>query len=250
MIGKTVTRFLVVSVAGILALIPLVVDAGAVRTIELNTTTKPPLSTPDQTGFIDRVAEAALARLGIKLITVRLPAERALIDANKGILDGEVSRVAGLEHTYTNLVRVPEKLIDIEFTVFSRHVEHLAPGWKALQPYSTAFINGWKILENNVPENAEITKVKTPLQLFNLLNLDRVDLIIYERWGGTALIDKLQFENIRRLQPALLTKGMFMYLNKKYKNLVPQLTQALKDIKADGTYDRIYQQTLKPLEYR
>jgi polar amino acid transport system substrate-binding protein len=240
-----VSKFLVIGVGGLL---PLVLSAADVTEIELNTTTKPPLSTPNQTGFIDRVGEEAFSRLGIKLTTVRLPAERALLDANMGILDGEISRVAGLEQSYTNLVRIPEKLMDIEFTVFSRHVEHLAPGWEALQPYSTAIINGWKILENNIPVAAEVTKVKNPRQLFNLLNLERVDLIIYERWGGMALIDKLQIGSIRRLEPPLLTKGMFMYLHKKYKHLVPGLTQALKDIKADGTYDRIYQQTLKPFE--
>ncbi|MGD8885878.1 MAG: hypothetical protein PVF34_09650, partial [Gammaproteobacteria bacterium] len=54
--------------------------------IELNTTTYPPLSTPEQQGFLDRIVKEALARLGITMKTVRLPAERALIDANHGIL--------------------------------------------------------------------------------------------------------------------------------------------------------------------
>jgi polar amino acid transport system substrate-binding protein len=218
--------------------------------IELNTTTYPPLSTPEQQGFLDRIVKEALARLGITMKTVRLPAERALIDANHGILDGEISRVAGLENIYPNLVRIPEKLMDLEFTLFSRHVVHLElePRWQALTPYSTAIINGWKILENNMPAGAEVTKVKSPMQLFNLLNLDRVDLIIYERWGGMALIKEMNVSNIRRLTPPLVVKGMYMYLNKKHQALVPRLNDALRQIKQDGTYQRIYKQTLGRFE--
>lgn len=227
---------------------PLVCTAAQVTQLELNTTTRPPLSTEDQTGFIDRVAKEALARLGIELITIRLPAERALLDANGGMLDGEISRVEGLEGGYPNLIRVPEKLMDLEFTVFSRHIKHVESGWEGLRPYSTAIINGWKILENNIPASAEVTKVKSPTQLFRLLNLDRVDLIIYERWGGVSLINDLEIVDVRPLAPPLLVKGIFMYLNKKHKALVPALSRELRNIKEDGTYKLIYMQTLEPFE--
>ena len=61
--------------------------------IELNVTGKPPLNTPDRTGFMDQVAKEALSRIGISLITVQLPAERGLLEANGGIVDGEMSRI-------------------------------------------------------------------------------------------------------------------------------------------------------------
>ncbi len=32
---------------------------------------------------------------------------------------------------------------------------------------------------------------------------------------------------------------MYLYLHKKHQALVPRLAQALKDMKADGTYNRI-----------
>lgn len=228
--------------------LPLTFSAAETKQIELNSTTRPPLSTAEQTGFIDRIAKEAFARLGIEMKTVRLPAERALIDADNGILDGEISRVAGLENIYSNLVRVPEKLMNLEFTVFSRRVEHLNPGWEGLQPYSTAIINGWKILENNMPAAAEVTKVKSPVQLFDLLNLNRVDLIIYERWGGKSLVSEMRISDVKQLAPPLLVEGLYMYLNKKYQSLVPKLSQTLKNIKADGTYQLIYSQTLEPFE--
>jgi len=43
---------------------------------------------------------------------------------------------------------------------------------------------------------------------------------------------------------------MFTYLNKKHVNLVPKLAQSLKELKADGTYERIYTRILAPLKNR
>ena len=152
--------------------------------IELNTTGTPPLNTPDQTGFMDQVAKEAFRRIGITLKTVQLPAERGLISANEGIEDGEMSRIAGLEHTYHNLIQVPEKIMDWEFVVFSIQSAPISQGWNGLQPYSVAFLNGWKILERNVPPLSNTIKVNTPEQLFTMLKKNRTDLIIYERWCG------------------------------------------------------------------
>ncbi len=76
----------------------------------LNNTDGPPYSTPEGDGFIDLVGGEVFRRAGLALKTVKLPAERGLINANAGIEDGDLSRIAGLERDYPNLVRVPEKI--------------------------------------------------------------------------------------------------------------------------------------------
>lgn len=212
--------------------------------LTLNTVTKPPLTTPERKGFLDRVTSEALNRIGIKLQTLALPAERALLDANAGILDGELSRVPGLEKTYTNLLLIPEKIMDVEFTVFSIKYDKIKPGWNGLANYSVAFLNGWKILERNVPASAEITKVQSPTQLFNLLELDRVDFIIYDKWGGIALAKSMHIEGVIPLSPPLAVRGLHIYLHKKHKNLVEPLTNSIQQLKADGVYQKIYDETL------
>lgn len=215
--------------------------------LTLNSTTKEPLSTASQDGFLDLIAKEALGRLGVKLKTTVLPAERALIDANAGILDGELSRVPGIDKIYTNLLFIPESLLDLEFTVFSINKTSIEPGWKGLENSSVSFLNGWKILEINVPNTAEIIKSKTPTQLFNLLKLDRVDYIIYERWSGTILAKSMNIKGVTVLQPPLAVRGMHIYLHKKHRELVAPLTQVIKTIKQDGTYQKIYNQKLKAI---
>lgn len=236
-------------IAGLSALASFVFSCGdlvaeEVHTLQLNTVTEPPLSTEFVDGFVDLVVKEALLRINIKLETVHLPAERGLRDANTGISDGEIVRVAGIQKDYPNLIQIPEKVMDMEFIAFSRKIDRLDGGWKGLSNYSVAFINGWKILEANVPRDAEITKVQTHSQLFNLLDLGRADIAIYERWGGQRLIKIFHIDGAKALQPPLAVRSMHVYLHKKHRNIVPLLDNALKAVKADGTYQKIYANTL------
>jgi polar amino acid transport system substrate-binding protein len=216
--------------------------------LTLNRTTQAPLSTEKQNGFIDQVVTEALSRVGAGLKTVYLPAERALIDANSGLIDGEISRVSGLQKTYKNLILVDEKLLDLEFTVFSARPMSLKSGWSGINGHSVAFLNGWKILERNVAAGVDVIKVNSPEQLFKLLKIGRVELVIYERWGGKTLAKTLQIDQLNVFKPALAVKGMYMYLHIKHSDLATSLEHVLKQMKIDGSYNAIYNKILKPIE--
>ena len=185
--------------------------------------------------------------MGVQLQTVQLPAERALKNVNAGIDDGEMSRIAGLEKLYPNMIRVPETIMDWEFSAFSKKQTALDGKWSSLRPYSVAYIIGWKILERNVPADVFVTKVKNTEQLFGLLEKQRTDIILYERWGGLKYIKDNQLQNVNIQTPPLAVRNMYIYLHKKHEKLVPKLAEALKAMKQDGTYQRIYEQTLAPL---
>jgi polar amino acid transport system substrate-binding protein len=85
----------------------------------LNTAHVYPLSSPEGSGFEDKILKEAFRRIGKEIKIIHLPSERALINANEGTDDGNFARVAGLEKTYPNLIRVPERLWMFEFAVFS-----------------------------------------------------------------------------------------------------------------------------------
>ncbi len=216
--------------------------------ITLNAVGSPPLNTPEQTGFLDLIAKEALTRIGYTLKTIKLPAERGLRNVNAGIEDGELFRIKGIEKLYPNLIRVPEKIIDMEFVAFSQQSINLTNSWLSLSPYSVSFLNGWKIYEKNVPAQAEITKVQNVEQLFLMLIKKRTDIILYERWGGLLYLKNKQTNTIKMLLPPLAKKEMFIYLHKKHKKLVPRLTAALKQMKQDGTYNNIVNKILTPLK--
>ena len=175
----------------LLYLITSTVIAAENKIIELNTPGTAPLNTSQLTGFIDLIAKEALSRIGITLKTVHLPAERGLMDSNAGIEDGELVRIKGLDKTYTNLLRVPEKIMDWEFVAFSKTVDNTNHGWQGIKLNSVAIVKGWKILERSVPPESELIKAKTIQQMFSLLRKNRVDIVIYEKWGGLLQLNTI-----------------------------------------------------------
>jgi len=219
-------------------------------TIVLNTAFGPPVSSNSQIGFGDQVLGEAFRRIGYKLVTVRMPAERALINANRGIDDGELARVSGLQKKYPNLIQVPETFLTVDMVLYSKnHPDFKVTGWDSVASHSVAIISGWKIMEKNFAKlgnRVEIIKTDSPEQSFSLLQNDRVDFIAYSNWSGLGYLKAHHITNVKLLEPPLARPKFYVYLHKKHKKLVPQLAKAIKSMKTDGTLQSLYDRLLKP----
>lgn len=219
-------------------------------TIVLNTAFGPPVSNAAQTGFGDRVMSEAFRRIGYKLETSRLPAERALINANRGIDDGDLARIGGLQKQYPNLIQVPESYLTIDLVLYTKNYPAFTvTGWDSVASHSLAIISGWKILERNFAKlgnRVETIKTDSPEQSFSLLQNDRVDFIAYSNWSGMGYIKAHNITNVKLLKPPLARPKFYVYLHKKHEKIVPQLAAAIKSMKADGTLQTLYDRLLKP----
>jgi len=237
-----------VAIAGVLLL-----TAGLARAAEapvlvlvLNDTNEPPFTTADGKGFLDAIAGEAFRRAGVRLRLVKLPAERGLINANAGIEDGDLTRIAGLEAHYPNLVRVPEKLVDWEFAAFGKNAA-LVANWETLHARPVGHIRGWKIYEQQLAGAPHVVTAEDPAQLFRQLQLNRIEVALYARWQGLSRIRRQELKDVHLLKPSLATREMFIYLHKRHAALVPRLAAALRAIKAEGLYDRLYREKVLSL---
>ncbi len=197
-------------------------------------------NTPLDRKALQELSQEAFRRIGVDFKLVSLPSERSLHSANQGEVDGEGLRVAGLSSQYSNLIQVPERYIGVSFVAFAKDATiKLDNGWDSLKPYSVAFITGWKMFEANASGARVVNKVDKPEQMFRMLDGGRVDLALYTRADGIALARSMGLASIAPLFPSLKEVDMYLYLNKKHEALAPKLAQALRDMKADGTYNRI-----------
>lgn len=212
----------------------------------LNDTNEPPFTTADGNGFIDVVAREAFRRAGVQLTLVKLPAERGLINANSGIEDGEISRIAGIDSQYPNLIRVPEKLIDWEFSAFSKQGT-LPARLEQLSRQPIGHIRGWKIYEKQLVGAPMVVSADDASQLFKLLQLGRIDVALYERSMGISLLQRQVIKGVDALDPPLATREMFIYLHKRHADRVPKIAEALRAIKAEGLYDKLYREKVLSL---
>lgn len=216
-------------------------------TLTLNDAFDAPLTTQAGDGFLDTIVGEAFRRAGLRLKLVRLPAERGLINANAGIEDGDLSRIAGLENIYPNLVRVPEKTLDMHFVAFARAANPLQASWEALETLAVGHIKGWKIFEQNLRPATHITTTDNAVQLFTILEKNRIDVALYDRWQGYALAKRMQIDGIHVAEPPLAVREMFIYLHRRHAAKVPAIAAALRAIKAEGMYTRICQEKFAPL---
>jgi len=216
-------------------------------TLVLSDTYDAPYTTEAGDGFLDIVAAEAFRRAGLHLKMVRVSPERALLNANAGVEDGVSARIAGLEKNYPNLVRIPEKILDFPFVAFARQTKLTSANWETLASLSVGHIQGWKIFEQNLKPGTQVTVVDDAEQLFTMLDKNRVDVALYERWLGLALAEKMGIKNIHVVEPALAEREMFIYLNKRHADKVSAIAAALRAIKADGTYGKICREKFAPL---
>ena len=219
----------------------------AAEKLNINTGDAPPLHKPDQSGFIDSILHQAFSRIGHEITINYLPAERSLQNANAGIDDGDSDRIAGLERIYPNLMAVPESIMDWEFVAFSKQSNIQLSSWRDIKPYSIAYITGWKIFERNTEDIRVVTPVDDVHQLFSLIINDRSDIALYEKWQGLSHLHKQKRNDVFVLSSPLAIKPKFLYLHKKHHKLIPQLAEALKIMKNDGSYQKIYGKVLEPL---
>jgi polar amino acid transport system substrate-binding protein len=220
-------------------------DGGhAQQPLVLTTSMAPPLSRTDQTGFYDQILIEAFHRVEQPVQITHLPTERSITNANSGITDGEFPRISGLDRLYPNLLKVPEKIVDFEFVAFTWRPDIQLTDWTSCKPYNVAIVRGWKILEENLADVRLLVKVKNQKLLFSLLGKHRIDIVVYSRFEGYEMTEKLGLQSVRAIEPPLAKREMFLYLNKKHRSMIPTIAKQIRSMKHDGTYDRILKKTL------
>lgn len=219
-------------------------SAQANEKLVLSTGTRDPFTTTDRQGFLDLLIKEVFRRIDIDAeIIVYQASARALKNANEGIEDGVSLRVKGIEKNFPNLVRVPEKIMDNDFVAYSIHDYLGIKDWASVSSHDIAYILGWQIFQNNLPDHKSTVRAKDAGQLMELLTHDRVDLILYERWQGLWRAKQLNLK-LKVYEPPLAKREMFMYLHKKHAHLIDRVAASLAEMKQDGTYQKIFDQTL------
>lgn len=211
--------------------------------ITLNAGTAEPFINADGSGFYGELVKEVFSRLNINANVLRLPSSRSIINANQGIDDGVIARTKGFSKKYTNLIRVPEPVLKFKFVAYSLNEKINVENWDSFKPYSVGIIRGWRIYEKNVVNTKKLTTVTNAEQLFNLLLNGRSDLILFEYYRGSWWNKHLNAK-AHLIGSPIAEKDMFIYMHKKHAKLVPKIAKILSELKKDGTYQRIRNETL------
>lgn len=216
--------------------------------LSINASQEAPYHLPDGSGFEDRLVTEIFARLGIGVRIRDVPAARGLALLEQGEDDGTLPRNEAAARGRANFVMIPERALDREYVVFARNVSFQPAGWESLGSYRVGIMNGWRIVVERVPKTAQVTGVNDHRQLFRLLETGRVDVAVFNRWGGLHVVRELGLDGVQILEPPLASEPSFFFLHRRHESLAKRAADVLRDMKRDGTYDRIYDTVLRPLE--
>lgn len=240
---KLITFVLISSILSIASLPAFAQTTESKPHLIINSISQPLFTTKNKDGFLDVLLLEAFRRIGASFQIVKLPAERGLISANEGIVDGDLSRVKGLNKIYKNLIRVPEALRDADFCALSKN-PIILNNPDNLRKYIVGHIKGWKIYEKMMTGSNKVITTDNPIQLIRLLKLNRIEVALYNCINGLTLSRNLGIKEVKILQPSFPKIQFFLYLNKKYNYLIPSLTKALSDLKDEGIYQKLYQEKI------
>ena len=127
----------------------------------------------------------------------------------------------------------------------SNSIAVLPDGWASLADKRVAYQRGWKAVEKNLGVGDRVYAVSDPRQMFEMFVRNRVDVIVAEPLMTRLAFKTMGVENFKIIQPPLHTVELLFVVHEKHVLLVPRLEDALRAMKRDGTYDRIYTETLR-----
>ncbi len=235
------------TLAGILAIAAVIVSLPAVAQEKFSMTISigPPLYFEESDGFFELLTAEIFERLDLEHEIIWLPPQRSLLYTSDGTYDGHIARTAAVELKFPELIRVPVNVFDFEFMAFARDPDIQINGWESLLPYSVGMINGWKIAEQNTAGAKSVARANDYGQLLSMLEKERIDIAILDRVMGGWKLKQLGYD-IKVLEPPIVSKPNFIYLNKKHAGLAPKIAAVLEAMKKDGSFDAIYAQTVQP----
>jgi polar amino acid transport system substrate-binding protein len=192
------------------------------------------------------VLREAYNNIGLQIQVERFPISRALIMANKGDLDGEVSRVEGIDKEFENLIRIPIAINFIEGYAFMNNSDIKISDWENMHPYRLVCVEGVKFISLTIKNSKNIChSVTTYSQAIKMLHLGRVDIAILPKINGMSIIKKLRITGIKLSDKPLVKLNLYHYLNKKNKGIVLAISDELMKMKVNGRIRDIRQQYIE-----
>ena len=84
----------------------------------------------------------------------------------------------------------------------------------------------------------------TTKSAFKLLENNIVDIVIASSNTGNAFIKKNQYIHITELKPSLEKIGIYHYVHKKHKNLVPKIDRIIKEMIKNNEIKKIIKELI------
>jgi polar amino acid transport system substrate-binding protein len=193
-----------------------------------------------------QVLVEAYNKIGYKVELKRFPNARSLFIANMGEVDGEVSRIKGLNKQFVNLRRVPVAVNILEARAFSKKTDTKITNWESLRKHKLLCVRGVKFIEANLAKrNIYCEDVTSFAQAVKILQWGRSDIAVLPKINGLNAIKEEKAQDVKVVGNQLITKELFHYLHKKHINIMAEIQVVLSEMEKSGRMAQIREEYLE-----
>ncbi|MFD2167041.1 substrate-binding periplasmic protein [Thalassotalea euphylliae] len=190
------------------------------------------------------VVPQLFARIPVSISVQPLPANRALVDAISGRVDGEIMRIHSYGENNRNVERVMTPYYQLRTAAFIRVDSDI----KIRSTYNLSNYKVGKVA--GVQHTIDITKglvrvydSPNTAKLFQDLAAGKIDVALTNLADGMPYVQKNTKENgIVVAHSNLATHNLYVYLNKKHQDIGLQLNRVITELKRTGELSQMVQQ--------
>lgn len=183
----------------------------------------------------ERLVSEIYRRASIDVKITPLPAERSLLMANTGQVDGETLRIWSFGEKYPNLLRVPTAISSLKTQAFAlKKSKVVIKEKKDLSLYRLAFVRGVQHTTNLAAGFKEIHELSDAVGLMRFISAERADVAFTSRINGLAVLKKHSMVGIEPVGDPLGEEKLYTYLYKDFANLIPLVDATIKSMVNSG----------------
>jgi polar amino acid transport system substrate-binding protein len=178
---------------------------------------------------IEQQLQRAYSRLGYQMQVVRLPAGRSLQMTDRGLYDGELFRIDGVQHEFPQLRQVPVQLASIELLAFVRSEQKdMLRDWILMKNVRVGFVRGFR-LASQLQYAGHPVPVTTLEQAVGMLVQGKIDVLLEDQQSVQSVLPaKTEQAGISMLPGTLARAGLYHYLHQRHSDLLQPLATVLK----------------------
>ena len=186
------------------------------------------------------IVKEVYGRLKIPVKIIDMPAKRALISAQEGSVDGDLSRIMRIQEIAPSLIRLSPHVNKIEGVLYSKNPDLKIDGLDSLKDYRIGIRRGIQWSSDATKGFQHVVVAHDNESLMQMLNLDRIDVVITARFIGMVKLKKLNLDQvIYAIPPPLKTFRLYNYLHIKHRQLVPIIEDLLVKMYISGELQKL-----------
>ncbi|MDZ7869500.1 MAG: hypothetical protein U5L02_09950 [Rheinheimera sp.] len=196
---------------------------------------------------IEQQLQQAYSRLGYQMQLVRLPAGRSLQMTNRGLYDGELFRIDGVQHEFAQLRQVPIQLASIELLAFVRTGQkNVLRDWALMKNIRVGFVRGFR-LASQLQYAGHPIPVTTLEQAVGMLEQGKIDVLLEDQLSVLSVLPAhTEQAGITALPGSLAHAGLYHYLHQRHSALLQPLATVLKKTVAGAKDKRPLPKPVQP----